>query len=174
MPDSTIGNAAERGSDICLEISLQPVASHIRASDGREIPFRKAILTIRNTCAADAINVVPHATLGQEGGTVQDVTSSFSYSATSSIPPEGTVSWDVYDLLLPAHPGTASKVHMFGYRAVLNWRFDLTAWAEYRLSGSAEIVQTPVSRWAFRWNVVNPTTGEAVLTIEDTISGSPR
>jgi hypothetical protein len=166
MADTSEERVATEGGNQCLDISLQSVASNIRASDGREIPFTRAILTIRNVCNTELVNVVPHATLGQEGGTVQDVTSSFSHSAPSSIPPEGTVSWDVYDLLLPAHPGTASKVHMFGYRAALNWRFDLAAWVEYRASGSSEPGQTPVSRWALRWSVVNPATGAVDVAIE--------
>jgi hypothetical protein len=166
MPDTADRNAPTGGGDGCLDISLQPVASHIRASDGREISFARAMLAIRNVCNAELVDVVPHATLGQEGGTVQDVTSALSRSAPSTIPPNGTASWDVYDLLLPAHPGTASKVHMFGYRAALNWRFELAAWAEYRVSGSSEPVQTPVSRWALRWSVVDPATGAVDVSIE--------
>jgi hypothetical protein len=166
MPDTVDRDEATGGGDGCLAISLQPIASHIRASDGREIPFARAMLTVRNVCNAELVNVVPHATLGQEGGTVQDVTSSLSHSAPSTIPPNGTVSWDVYDLLLPAHPGTASKVHMFGYRAALNWRFELAAWAEYRVSGSSEPVLAPVSRWALRWSVVDTATGAVGVTIE--------
>ena len=163
MPDIKDRNA---GREVCLDISLQRVASRIRASDGREIPFAKALLTIRNVCTAETVTVVTHATLGQEGGTVQDVTSSFPGSAPASIPPGGIVQWDVYELLLPAHPGTASKVHMFGYRAALNWRFDLAAWAEYRLPGSDEAFQTPVLRWALRWSVVDPATGTVDVAIE--------
>ena len=151
----------------CLDISLQSVASHMRASDGREIPFTRAVLTIRNICDSEVVDVLPHATIGQEGGTVQDVSSSFSQAAHSSIPPGGAADWDVYDLLIPAHSGTASKIHMFGYRAALNWRFELAAWASYRPSGSSIAVQTPVSRWALRWSVDNPSTGEVHLTIED-------
>ena len=167
MPD-TPGEGATTGErKSCLDISLQSAASHIRASDGREIPFTRAILTIRNMCDSAVIDVVPHATLGQEGGTVQDVSSSFSRSAHPSIPPGGAADWDVYDLLIPTHPGTASKIHMFGYRAALNWSFELTAWAEYRPSGSSIAVQTPVSRWAFRWSVANPETKEVELIIEE-------
>jgi hypothetical protein len=153
--------------NICLDISLQSVSSHLKASDGREIPFTRAILTIRNVCVAEAVEVVPHATLGQEGGTIQDVSSSLSLPAPSSIPPGGIISWDVYDLLLPAHPGTASKVHMFGYRAALNWRFDLAAWAQYRPSVSSEPLETPVLRWSLRWSVTDPTAGAVELTIEE-------
>jgi hypothetical protein len=151
----------------CLDISLQSVPSHLRASDGREIHFAKAILTIRNVCTAEAVNFVPHATLGQEGGTVQDVTSSLSHSAPSSIPPDGAVKWDVYDLLLPAHPGTASKIHMFGYRAALNWRFYLAAWAEYRPSASSELLKTPVVRWSLRWSVEDSSLGAVALAVEE-------
>ncbi len=167
MPNTPGEGATTGESKSCLDISLQSVASHIRASDGRDIPFTRAILTIRNICDSEVVDVLPHATLGQEGGTVQDVSSSFSQSAHSSIPPGGSADWDVYDLLIPAHPGTASKIHMFGYRAALNWRFELAAWAEYRPSGSSIAIQTPVSRWALRWSVANPETKEVELTIEE-------
>ena len=167
MTDSQDENATTGESKSCLDISLQSVASHIRASDGNEVPFTRAVLTIRNICGSEVVNFDPHATLGQEGGTVQDVTSSFSQAAHSSIPPGGAADWDVYDLLIPAHPGTASKIHMFGYRAALNWRFELAAWAEYRPSRSSVAIQTPVSRWALRWSVANPETKEVELTIEE-------
>ncbi len=167
MPDTSGESATTGEGDRCLEISLQSVASHIRASDGREVSFARAVLTIRNLCDSGVLDLSPHATLGQEEGTVQDVSSSFSQSVYSSIPPGDAVQWDVYDLLIPSHPGTASKIHMFGYRAALNWRFELAAWAEYRPSGSSIAVQTPVSRWALRWSVADPATGEVGLTIED-------
>ena len=167
MPDTPGESATSGERNSCLDISLQSVASHIRTSDGRETPFTRAILAIRNICDSEVVDVVPHATLGQEGGTVQDVSVSFSQSAHLSIPPGGAADWDVYDLLIPAHPGTASKIHMFGYRAALNWRFELAAWAEYRPSGPSTAMQTRVSRWALRWSVENPATAEVKLTIED-------
>lgn len=167
MSDSAEERTVTGAGSHCLDISLQSVTSHLRASDGREIPFTRAILTLRNVCDAEAVNVVPHATLGQEGGTTQDVTSSLSHSAPSSIPPGGTVSLDVYDLLLPAHPGTASKIHMFGYRAALNWKFELAAWAQYRPAVSSEPLQTPVLRWSLRWSIADPATGAVGLTIEE-------
>ncbi len=168
MADTSGERAATGGRNPCLEISLQPVTSHMKGSDGREIPFTRAILTIHNVCSAEAVSVVPHATLGQEGGTVQDVTNSLSLPAPSSIRPGGTVNWDVYDVLLPSHPGTASKIHMFGYRAALNWRFDLAAWATYGTSVSAGPLKTPISRWSLRWSVGDPATGAVGLTIEET------
>jgi hypothetical protein len=167
MPESPDESTASGSSDPCLAISLQPMASHIRASDGRDIPFTRAFLTVGNGCGTEVVDMALHATLGQEGGTVHDVSHAFA-GAAASIPPGGIVRWDVYDLLIPAHPGTASKVHMFGYRAALNWRFDLAAWAEYRLSGSAGLVQTPVARWALRWSVTDPSTGAVELTIDVT------
>jgi len=167
MAETAKERAATGGSNRCLNITLQSITSHLRTSDGRELPFARAILTLRNVCDKEAQGVVPHATLGQEGGTVQDVTSFLSHSAPSSIPAGGTVSWDVYDLLLPAHPGTSSKVHMFGYRAALNWRFDLAVWAQYRPTDSSEPSQTPVLRWSFRWSVADPATGAVGLTIEE-------
>lgn len=151
----------------CLDISLQPSASFMKRSDGREIPFARAILTIRNICNFEAVDIAPHATLGQEGGTVQDVTGSLSQPDSASLSPGGSASWDVYDVLIPAHPGSASKIHMFGYRAVLNWRFELAAWAEYRPSGASTTVRTPVGRWALRWSISDSATGEVELSVED-------
>ena len=167
MADTPDHSAGTGEGENCLDISLQPLASLMHTSDGREIPFTKAILTIRNVCDSESVNVNIHATLGQEGGTEQDVTSSLSLPAHSSLPPGQSTSWDVYDVLIPAHPGSASKIHMFGYRAALNWRFELAAWAEYQPSGSSAVIKTPVSRWALKWSVADPATGEVGLTIED-------
>jgi hypothetical protein len=151
----------------CLEFSLHAEASQLRAGDGREIPFTRAILRLCNVCDTELVGVTPCVTLGQEGGTVQDISTSVSLSASASIPPRGMVSWDVYDLLLPAHSGAASKIHMFGYRAALNWRFDLAAWAAYRLSATADAVQTPVFRWTLQWSVLDKFGGEVALAIEE-------
>ena len=167
MPDTREGTAGGEDQERCLVVSLEPAASRLATSGGREVLFTRAVLTIRNACPAELISIVPHATLGQEGGTVQDVSGAFPGKAVASIPPGGTVSWDVYDLLLPAHPGTASKVHMFGYRAALNWRFDLVAWAEYRRSADSTPVRTTLSRWALRWSVPDPSTGAVALAIEE-------
>jgi hypothetical protein len=151
----------------CLDISLQAVDSSLRMGDGREIPFARAILMIRNLCDSEVLNVEPHATLGQERGTVQEVTSSFSQKAHASIPPGGTVTWDLYDEIIPAHPGVSSKVHLFGYRAILNWRFDLTVWAEYRPANFTASIQSPVSRWALKWTVPESAAGKVELAIEE-------
>ena len=166
MPDTGEGTSGREDQARCLVVSLEPAVSRLAATGGREIPFTRAVLTMRNACPAELVNIVPHASLGQEGGTVQDVSGAFPGTGAASIPPGGTVSWDVYDLLLPAHPGTASKVHMFGYRAALNWRFELAAWAECRVSGSSAPVQVPVSRWALRWSVKDAATGAVDVSIE--------
>jgi hypothetical protein len=73
----------------------------------------------------------------------------------------------LYDEIIPAHPGVSSKVHLFGYRAILNWRFDLTAWAEYRPASFTASMQTPVSRWALRWTVPESAAGKVELAIEE-------
>jgi len=166
MPDTSEKKPGLGDQERCLDISLQTVDSRMLASNGKEISFSRAVLTVRNVCNAE-LSMVPHATLGQEGGTVQDVSGAFPGNAGVTIPPGGTVSGDVYDLLLPAHPGTASKVHMFGYRAVLNWRFDLAVWVEYRRSAGSPPVLTPVSRWTLRWSVPDASTGAVVLAIEE-------
>ena len=154
------------GRDGCLTVSLRSVASSLRASDGRDVPFVRAILAVRNGCPAEVVELVPHASLGQEGGTIQDVSGAFS-GAAAALPPGGVLEWDVYELLLPAHPGAASKIHMFGYRAALNWRFDLDAWAEYRLPDAPGPLRTPVTRWTLRWSLAGAPGGPVELSIEE-------
>ena len=154
----------EKRAKPCIEISLQAVDSSIRASTGKEIHFTRAILKVRNVCGPAVEGVVCHATLGQEGGTVQDVSGVFPPAGSLAAGAEAT--WDIYDVVLPAHPGTASKVHMFGHRAALNWNFDLAAWAEYRLPGSSETEKTSVARWSFHWSVPDASTGAVVLTVD--------
>ena len=150
-----------------LEISLHAVPSRIGTSGGKEVPFKRGILSVRNTGQTVVSGLVPHATLGQEGGSVQDVSEAFSRSKTmESIQPEETVEWDVYDQLLPAHAGAASKVHMFGYKAVLNWWFELVVWAEYRCPDVATSLQTPTTRGKMRWSLAKPPTDEVDLYIE--------
>lgn len=165
MPDLTRAGGRTSG-DACLVLALQSLASSLRAGDGRDVPFARAVLTLRNGCPTDVIDLVPHASLGQEGGTVQDVSGAFAGAAVA-LPPGGSLHWDVYDLLLPAHHGAASKIHMFGYRAALNWRFDLAAWAEYRLPGTAETARTPVARWTLRWSLTEASGGAIAIAIEE-------
>jgi hypothetical protein len=166
MRETPTGQAGQDDQERCLASSVQAMASHLWASDGRKIPFMRAVLSVRNACGEDLVDLSVHVRLGQEGGTVQDVTNALS-GPSALIPPNGTVSWDVYDLLLPAHQGTASKVHMFGYRAVLNWRFDLAVWAEFRRASDSSSVRTPESRWVLRWSVPDPTTGAVELAITE-------
>lgn len=148
----------------CLEFSLHAEASTIRLGDGRDVPFARALLTLRNRCLSEATDLAIHASLGQEGGTDQDV--SHALAAAAALPAGGLLTWDVYDTLLPAHPGTASKIHMFGHRAALNWLFDLSVLTEYRLPGSSGPTRTPRARWTLRWSVADATSGAVALAIE--------
>jgi hypothetical protein len=168
MGEETPTKEPGTGSLEChLALSLDAVPSRIGTSGGKEVPFKRAILSVRNTGQTTVSGLVPHATLGQEGGSVQDISDVFSRSKTvESIQPREMIEWDVYDQLLPAHVGAASKVHMFGYRAVLNWWFELVAWAEYRCPDVATSLQTPITRWKMRWSLAKPPIDEVDLYIE--------
>lgn len=150
-----------------LKFSIATIPSTLRAAGGREIPFVRAILSLRNTGETKAAGVVPHATFSEERGLVHDATEALRRAAAAdSIPPGGELQWDVYDLLLAAHPGVASKVHLWGYKAVLNWWIDLSAWAEYREEGAETPFRAGVSRWKLRWSPTEPSSETIDLTIE--------
>jgi hypothetical protein len=166
-PDITDKDVIEIGQELNLEISLQAVSSKLQVSGGREIPFSRAILSISNGGNTAVDGFVPHAALAQEGGSVQDITEALSRIKTAeSIPPGETFNWDMYDLLLAEHPGVASKVHLWGFKAILNWWFDLTVWVEYQSSDMAAPVRTATSRWKFRWNPAKPPSEDVDLSIE--------
>jgi hypothetical protein len=152
----------------CLEFTLRAVPATLQVTGGREIPFKRAILSMRNTGLAAIVRYTPHATLAQEGGSVQDITDALTHIAmVASLPPGDSVEWDLYDLLLAAHPGVASKVHLWGYKAILNWWIDVAVWAEYASSEDAAMHQTPLSRWKVRWSPGQSASEEIDLSIED-------
>jgi len=167
------GTAAQaettRGKKSSIEISLQAVPSKLRIRGDTEISFCRAILSMRNTGQKALVSLVPHATLAQEdgAGSVHDGTEALSRAKTvKSILPGETVNWDVYDLLLDAHPGVAGKVHLWGHKAVLNWRFELNVWAEYGTADDAAPLKTPISRWKLRWSPSATSSDEVDLSIE--------
>lgn len=152
---------------VTLKFSITAAPSTLRVTGGREIPFDRAILTLRNTGDKASEGVVPHATLSEERGLVHDATEALKRAVPAeSIPPGGEITWDVYDVLLAAHAGVASKVHLWGYKAVLNWRIDFSAWAEYRDESAEAPIRTGVSRWTVRWNPADPSGERIVLSIE--------
>jgi len=154
-----------------LKFSIAAVPSKLRVTGGREIPFERAILTLLNRGDLIAAGVVPHAALSEERGLVHDATEVLrGAAATDSIPPGGELQWDVYDVLLAAHAGVASKVHLWGYKAVLNWWIDFSAWAEYRGEPAAAAVRTGVSRWKLRWSPAEPP-GEGIEFKVEAVEG---
>jgi hypothetical protein len=167
MPDTKAGEMKMKSQESCLEIALQAVPSKLEVSGGREIAFTRAMLSMENTGQAALVGVVPHATFAQERGIVQDASEALSRPRkVESIQPGETVKWDVYDLLLVAHPGVASKVHLWGYKAVLDWWLDFVAWAEYRTSDIATPQQTPKHQWRLRWSPAKSQPDEIDLTLE--------
>ncbi len=167
MPDTKAGEANSKIPESCLQISLQAVPSTLGVSGGGEVAFARAVLTMVNAGHAALVGVVPHATFAQERGLVHDATEALSRSRiVESIQPGEAVKWNVYDLLLVAHPGVASKVHLWGYKAVLDWWLEFVAWAEYKTPDVATTQQTPKHQWRLRWNPAKSRADEIELVWE--------
>ena len=150
-----------------LRFELKTVSSTLRVTGGREIPFVRAVLLLRNTSGAEVSGVVAHAELSEERGLVHDATEAMKRAAPAdSVPPGGELAWDVYDLLLAAHAGVASKVRLWGYRAVLNGWIELSARADFKREGAAAPLQTPVALWRLRWQPSGPAAEEVELAVE--------
>jgi hypothetical protein len=150
-----------------LSFTLKAVPSTLRVTGGREIPFARAILSLHNTGDTTATGVIPHATLTEERGLAHDATEALKRTmAADSILPGGEFAWDAYAILLAAHPGVASKVHLWGYKAALNWWIDLSAWVEYRGESAGASILTSASRWKLRWNPAEPPGEKIDLAME--------
>ena len=132
---------------VALQFSIAAIPATLRVAGGREIP-----LSGRSFCCAMGRHPggrgrPARPTLSEERGLVHDATGGSGRAvAAASIPPGGELHWDLYDVLLAAHAGIASKVHLWGYKAVLNWWINFSAWAEYREEGVEAPIQTGISR----------------------------
>ena len=167
MSDLKANAATTKKQECCLEFSLQAASSTLEVTGNNQIPFSRASLLLRNTGQKAVVGVVPHATVTQEGGPEHDRTEALSRAGNvASISPGHEVVWDVYDLLLAEADGLASKIHLFGYKAVLNWWYELAVWAEYRLPDSTTPEQTPVTRLRLRWFPLAPPHNNIDVTIE--------
>ncbi|MGA3206293.1 MAG: hypothetical protein ABSE05_00525 [Syntrophales bacterium] len=166
MPDIKDAETKTKSKESCLEISLRAVPSKLQVSGGREIAFTRAMLSMVNTGYAVLAGVVSHATFAQERGIVHDATEALSQAKiVESIQPGETVKWDVYDLLLVAHPGVASKVHLWGHKALLDWWLDFVVWAEYHTPDVAMQQQTPKHKWKLRWSPAKSRADEIDLAL---------
>jgi hypothetical protein len=165
--ESMNSDVTTKSQESGLKFSLRTVPSKLRVTGGREIPFKRVVLAMRNTGNAAIVRFVPHATLAQEGGSVHDITEALTRATPAEpLPPGGSIEWDVYDLLLAAHPGVGSKVHLWGYKAMLNWWIDLSVWAEYLPSDNIAPLNTQISRWRLRWIPAHATLEEIDLSME--------
>lgn len=150
-----------------LEFSLDPYPSTLKAAGGGNVRFPRAILALKNKGHEPVREVTLQGTVSQEGGLTHEITESLSTEvACGVLGPGETRQWDLFDLLAAGHPGVASKIHLFGYKAVLNWWFDLTVGADYRIEGESLRQETPPFRARFRWNAQPGALDQVGLSIE--------
>jgi hypothetical protein len=149
-----------------LKIGLEAVPSMLEIAPRGEIKFPRAVLVMRNAGPEPVQVSISQASIFQEGGMPLDVTKALNKNLIGRfIPPGDPLSWDLYDLLMAEHPGVAGKVHLFGYKAVLNWWFELSAQADYQLSDGSLPVPMPLFQAKFRWNAAKPDLEKIDLSI---------
>lgn len=153
-----------------LKIWLEAVPSILKIASGKEIKFPRPALFIQNVGPEPVKILISQASVFQEGGmggVPHEVTQVLNENLGGRfIPPGDRLQWDLYDLLLAEHPGVSSKVHLFGYKAVLNWWFELSAKAEYQLSDGSSPAQAPLFQARFRWNASKPDLEKVDLAID--------
>ena len=148
-----------------LVFALETHPSTLRVAGGREIPFARPVLVLRNTGDRAATGLAVHATLSEERGLAHDATEALGRSVpAAAFPPGAGIRWDLYEVLLAAHPGVGSKVRLWGHKAVLGWWIDISAWAEH--SEAPGVSDRPIARWRFRWSPAGAQAEGVELSIE--------
>jgi hypothetical protein len=148
-----------------LAFALEALPSTLRVTGGREIPFARPVLVLRNTGDRPATGLVAHATLSEERGLAHDATETLGRSVpAAAFPPGAEIRWDLYEVLLAAHPGVGSKVRLWGHRAILGWWIDCCAWAAH--SAAHDTAERKAARWRFRWSPAGAQSEGVELSVE--------
>lgn len=159
------GNPGTPGGSLKTTIESNP--STLKAAGGREIRFDRAVLVMRNTSGEALVDVSPRVTVVQEGGEPHEMSEALAAGLGESVlPPGGALRWDLYDLLVAGHPGVASKVHLFGYKAILNWWFEFEVGVDYRSEAGSPQEWHSTFRGKFRWNASKDALDQVELSVE--------
>lgn len=147
-----------------LQVSVTPRPAARSLPSGRELVFTDAVLSIRNGGDRPLPGLVPLLSVRQDETTLGEESDVLLAKwPAGGLAPGEEVEWGLYDLLQAVDRGFASKIHLFGLKAALNWSFHLEVKASWR--GGSESSQAPVFRAAFRWRVVEGAPGGIGLEV---------
>ena len=130
-----------------LDVVARKVPLQYRGAEG--VVFQDAVVVVRNTGAVSAPSIGLLCTVANEDKlTVDRLVDLTPLGFADTLKPgaEGTVSF--FRLLQREARGFGSKVSLFGYRAVLNWTYDLTATP---VAGPDAVPAGTERRWQVRW-----------------------
>ncbi|HSH69937.1 MAG TPA: hypothetical protein VK997_08470 [Deferrisomatales bacterium] len=143
-----------------LDLVAREVPLQYPGAEG--VVFQDAVVVVRNTGAVSAARIGLLCTVVNEGKPMVDRLvdlTPLGFAETLRPGAEGTVSF--FRLLQREARGFGSKVNLFGYRAVLNWTYELTATP---VAGPDAVPAGTERRWRVRWHPSE--TNPALVAVE--------
>ncbi len=138
--------------NVNLEVAWRPEASELRGPGGKPLPFTDAVLVVRNAGSAPLAGFRATVTVRQEDALLCEARDAMGAALGERVlAPGESVAVGAFALLQEVDPGLASRVHLFGVKALLNWRFRVEAEVSCRAAGGAADRGPARAEFAFHW-----------------------
>lgn len=145
-----------------LEIALRPAQATLHLAGGRTLPFTDGVLVLRNATGMALEDLRATATVRQEGAILAAEEVPLG-QAGSWLPAGASLERGLYELLQALDRGLASRVHLWGPKAVLNWPFHLSLEVSWRAGGEAH---RTACACGFRWTQPEGPDGAFALELD--------
>ncbi len=155
--------------NVALELVWRPEASELHGPGGKPIAFTDAVLVVRNAGSAPLEGLRAVVTVRQEDALLCEARDAMGATLGERVlAPGESVAGSALALLQEVDPGLASRVHLFGVRALLTWRFRVLAEVSCRAADGASGSPSARSEFAFHWAPAE-SPGAPIGLVEDSL-----
>lgn len=153
--------------NVDLELDWLPKESELHGPGGKPIAFTDAVLVVRNAGAVPVGELRATATVRQEDALLCEARDALGATLAGRVlAPGESVAGSALALLQEVDAGLASRVHLFGVKALLTWRFRVAAEVHCRAADGASGQGKARAEFAFHW-VPPESTGGPIGLVED-------
>ena len=138
--------------NVDLALAWRPEASELHGPGGKPIPFTDAALVVHNAGAVPLGELRATVTVRQEDSLLCEARDAMGAALGGRVlAPGESVAVGAFALLQEVDQGLASRVHLFGVKALLTWRFRVVAEVDCRAAGGASGRGKARAEFAFHW-----------------------
>ena len=133
-------------ANLTLSLEQRSVTLHYPGAEG--IVFHDAVFVLRNAGDRPADDLSLHVRIAQEQKPLAETRVDLSaFDVAPSLAPGGEARVSLFRIMQKVVPGFGSKVNLFGYKAALNWTYQVSAAPCAAAGGPPVDLQT----WQVRW-----------------------